>query len=112
MEQIQWSDFCKVEIRVGRVICADRFPEARKAAYKLKIDFGGEVGVRRSSAQITALYPLESLIGKPVFAVVNLPDKQIGPIVSQCLVVGFHDAFGNVSLCVPEHLVPLGTKLM
>jgi len=112
MDVIGWSDFCKVEIRVGRVIAADAFPEAKKPAYRLKIDFGEGIGIRKSSAQITTLYSLESLVGKNVVAVVNLPDKQVGPFMSQCLVLGFHDACGNVSLCVPEHSVPLGARLL
>ena len=112
METIEWSDFLKVELRVGRIIAAEAFPEARKPAYRLKIDFGPEIGIHKSSAQITALYSPEELIGKQVVAVVNFPEKQIGPIMSQCLVTGFHDASGNVSLCVPEHEVPLGTRLM
>jgi len=112
METIEWSDFLKVELRVGRIIAAEAFPEARKPAYRLKIVFGPEIGIRKSSAQITALYSPEELIGKQVVAVVNFPEKQIGPIMSQCLVTGFHDASGNVSLCVPEHEVPLGTRLM
>ncbi|WP_313360676.1 tRNA-binding protein [Mixta calida] len=112
METIEWSGFLKVELRVGRIIAAEAFPEARKPAYRLKIDFGPEIGIRKSSAQITALYSPEELIGKQVVAVVNFPEKQIGPIMSQCLVTGFHDASGNVSLCVPEHEVPLGTRLM
>jgi tRNA-binding protein len=112
MEQIQWSDFTKVELRVGRIISAEPFPEARKPAYKLSVDFGPEIGVRRSSAQITALYRPEELVEKLVVAVVNFPPKQIGPFMSECLVTGLHDSSGNVTLCVPEHDVPLGTKLL
>lgn len=111
-ETISWSDFMKVELRVGRIIAAEPFPEARKPAYKLQIDFGEELGIRRSSAQITDLYTPETLVGKRVVAVVNFPKKQIGPIMSECLVTGFHDASGHVSLCVPEHEVPLGTRLL
>ncbi|WP_047515779.1 tRNA-binding protein [Methylophilus sp. Q8] len=112
MTQIEWNDFTKVELRVGRVIAAEVFAEAHKPAYKLQIDFGPEIGVRKSSAQITALYSPESLIGKQVVAVVNFPPKQIGPLMSECLVTGFHDTEGRVTLCVPEHDVPLGTKLL
>jgi tRNA-binding protein len=112
MNQIEWNDFSKVELRVGRVLSAEAFPEARKPAYKLQIDFGPEIGIRKSSAQITAHYTAQNLIGKLVVAVVNFPAKQIGPFMSECLVTGFHDADGNVTLCVPEHEVPLGTKLL
>jgi tRNA-binding protein len=112
MNQIEWSDFTKVELRVGRVLSAEIFPEARKPAYKLQIDFGAEIGIRKSSAQITAHYTPEVLVGKLVVAVVNSPLKQIGPFMSECLVTGFHDAEGNVTLCMPEHEVPLGSKLL
>ncbi|KQT42634.1 MULTISPECIES: tRNA-binding protein [unclassified Methylophilus] len=112
MNQIEWSDFTKVELRVGRVLSAEIFPEARKPAYKLQIDFGAEIGIRKSSAQITAHYTPEVLVGKLVVAVVNFPLKQIGPFMSECLVTGFHDAEGNVTLCMPEHEVPLGSKLL
>lgn len=112
METIDWKDFTKVELRVGRIIAAEPFAEARKPAYKLQVDFCPELGVRKSSAQITALYDPATLVGKQVVAVVNFPPKQIGPIMSECLVTGFHDAEGRVSLCVPEHDVPLGTRLL
>ncbi|BEV06876.1 tRNA-binding protein [Methylophilus sp. DW102] len=112
MNQIEWTDFTKVELRVGRVISAEVFAEARKPAYKLQIDFGPEIGLRKSSAQITAHYTPENMIGKLVVAVVNFPPKQIGPLMSECLVTGFHDAEGRVTLCVPEHEVPLGAKLL
>ena len=112
MQQIEWSDFAKVELRVGKVIAAESFPEARKPAYKLQIDFGAEIGVLKSSAQITTLYEPDSLVGKLVVAVVNFPPKQIGPLMSECLVTGFHNANGQVTLCIPEHEVPLGTRLL
>ena len=112
MQTVSWGDFEKVELRVGRIIAAEPFPEARKPAYVLRIDFGEALGVRKSSAQITALYTPEQLIGRQVVAVVNFPAKQIGPLMSECLVTGFHDAEGNVALCVPEREVPLGTKLL
>jgi tRNA-binding protein len=99
-------------LRVGRVLEARVFPEARKPAYILQIDFGPELGVRKSSAQITAHYAPEALVGKLIVAVVNFAPKQIGPIRSECLVTGFHDASGAVVLCVPEQDVPLGTKLL
>lgn len=112
METIQWSDFTKVELRVGRIVSARLFPEAQKPAYILQVDFGPELGVRKSSAQITHLYQPEELEGKLVVGVVNFPKKQIGPIQSECLVTGFHNEAGQVVLCVPDHTVPLGTKLL
>jgi tRNA-binding protein len=112
VETISWSDFLKVELRVGRVLEARPFPEARKPAYVLHVDFGPEIGVRKSSAQITTLYQPHELVGRLVVAVVNFPPKQIGPLMSECLVTGFHDADGNVALCVPDKPVPLGTRLL
>ncbi|TYT23115.1 tRNA-binding protein [Luteimonas viscosa] len=112
MSTIDWNDFMKVELRVGRVQRARVFAEARKPAYVLEIDFGPEVGVRRSSAQLTALYTPEELVGRLVVGVVNFPDKQIGPLMSQCLVTGFHDEQGRVALCVPDRDVPPGTRLL
>jgi tRNA-binding protein len=111
METITWNDFEKVELRVGRIVSAEVFKEARKPAYILHVDFGEEIGVRKSSAQITALYTPEELTGRLVVGVVNFPKKQIGPVMSECLVTGFHDANGNVALCVPDRDVPLGAKL-
>ena len=112
MNHISWDEFTKVELRVGRVIRAELFAEARKPAYKLLVDFGPEIGINKSSAQITNLYTLEELTGKLVVAVVNFPDKQIGPFKSECLVTGFHNENGEVALCVPDKPVPLGTKLL
>ena len=112
MEEISWNDFTKVELRVGRVLQAEVFKEARKPAYKLLVDFGPELGQRKSSAQITVHYQPEELVGRLVVAVVNFPKKQIGPLMSECLVTGFHDADGAVALCVPDNDVPLGTRLL
>lgn len=112
MGTIGWDDFMKVELRVGRVVRAEPFPEARKPAYVLHVDFGEALGVRKSSAQITVHYRPEDLIGRLVVAVVNFPKKQIGPLMSECLVTGFHDADGAVALCVPDRDVPLGTRLL
>lgn len=109
---IDWNDFQKVELRVGRVIAAETFPEAHKPAYVLQIDFGPGIGLRKSSAQITVHYRPEDLVGRQVVAVVNFPPKQIGPLMSECLVTGFHDADGGVALCVPDREVPLGTRLL
>lgn len=111
METISWDDFAKVELRIGRIVEARVFAEARKPAYVLQIDFGEEIGIRKSSAQITKLYSPAALIGKLVVAVVNFPRKQIGPVMSECLVTGFYDANGDVALCVPDQPVPLGAKL-
>ena len=112
MQEIAWDDFMKVELRVGRILAVEPFPQARKPAYKLQVDFGPEIGVRKSSAQITTLYAAEDLVGRLVVGVVNFPKKQIGPFVSECLVTGFHDEAGNVALCVPDKPVPLGTRLL
>jgi tRNA-binding protein len=112
MDLIDWNDFAKVELRVGRICDAQPLPQARKPAYVLQVDFGPELGVRKSSAQITDLYRPEELVGRLVVAVVNFPNKQIGPIQSECLVTGFHDEAGRVALCVPDRAVPLGTKLL
>ena len=108
---LSWDDFLKVDLRVGQIVDAQIFVEARKPAYLLQIDFGAEIGVKKSSAQLRALYRIEDLIGKRVVAVVNFPKKQIGPIQSECLVTGFYDADGAVVLCVPDRDAPLGAKL-
>ncbi len=112
MQTIDWNDFLKVELRVGRVLSARVFAQARKPAYVLEVDFGPEIGVRKSSAQVTDLYAPDELVGRLVVGVVNFPEKQIGPLMSQCLVTGFHDADGRVALCVPDRDVPLGTRLL
>jgi tRNA-binding protein len=111
MQQISWQDFEKVELRVGRVISAEPFPQARKPAYILRVDFGPQIGVKKSSAQITHLYTPADLVGKLVVGVVNFPAKQIGPIQSECLITGFHNSSGEVVLCTPDQEVPLGVKL-
>lgn len=110
MESINCSDFEKVELRVGTVIQVEDFPEARKPAYKLTIDFG-EFGIKRSSAQITVHYEKEDLVGRQVVAVINFPVKQIGPFMSECLTTGFADENGDIILAQPELKVPNGNKL-
>ena len=112
MAEITWDDFMKVELRVGRIVQAEVFAQARKPAYKLQVDFGAELGIRKSSAQITQLYQPQDLMGRLVVAVVNFPPKQIGPLMSECLVTGFHNTDGHVALCVPDGDVPLGTRLL
>lgn len=111
MNQIGWDDFQKVELRAGTIIEALEFLEARKPAFKLKVDFGGTLGVKKSSAQITGIYTPEQLVGKQVLAVVNFPPKQIGPMVSECLVTGFHRENGDVVLAVPDQQIPNGSRL-
>lgn len=111
MIPIEFQDFEKVELRVGRIIHAEVFAKARKPAYLLQVDFGPEIGVKKSSAQLTHRYTPESLLGKQVVAVINFPPKQIGPIMSECLVTGFPNEAGEVVLCVPDAEVPLGAKL-
>jgi len=111
METISWSDFEKVELRVGTIIDVEDFPEARKPAYKLKVDFGEEIGIKKSSAQITDIYNKKALIGTQVLAVVNFPSKQIGPIRSECLVTGFYRDDGAVVLARPDSPVPNGARL-
>ena len=110
-EAIRYEDFLKVDIRVGTVVKAEPFPQARKPAYKLTIDFGGEIGVKRSSAQITVNHRLEDLVGSQVLAVVNFPPRQIGPFMSEVLTLGVPDAAGEVMLVKPDRPVPAGGRL-
>lgn len=108
---VTFDDFLKVDIRVGRVVEAEPFPEARKPAFKLKIDFGEEIGVKKTSAQITRHYTPETLVGRRVLAVVNFPPRQIGPVMSEVLTLGVPDADGEVVLLAPDQDVPLGGRL-
>ena len=111
MAEITFDDFLKVDIRVGRVTRAEPFPEARKPAIKLWVDFGPEIGEKKTSAQITAHYTPEGLIGKQVMAVVNFPPRQIGPFMSEVLVLGVSDATGGIVLLSPDLDVPLGGRM-
>lgn len=111
-ETISFADFERVDIRVGTVVEASEFPEARKPAYKLVIDFGPEIGLKKSSAQITAHYAAERLIGRQVLAVVNFPPRQIGPVRSEVLTLGFADEAGDIVLAATERPVPNGARLM
>jgi tRNA-binding protein len=108
---ISFDDFLKVDIRVGTIVEAEDFPQARKPAYKLKVDFGSEIGTKRSSAQLPALYRKEELVGRQVAAVVNFAPRQIGPFLSEVLVLGFPDGEGRVVLIGPERAIPNGARL-
>jgi tRNA-binding protein len=108
---IDYDDFLKVDIRVGRIVAAEPYPEARKPALKLRIDFGPEIGEKRSSAQITTHYQPDSLIDRQVLAVVNFPPRQIGKFMSEVLVLGVPDAEGEVVLLQPSQDVPIGGRL-
>jgi|SRR5579872_3985346 len=110
MQTISWDDFEKIELRVGTIVEVQNFPEARKPAYKLTIDFG-PYGIKKSSVQIVTLYKKEDLIGRQIVGVINFPPKQIGPFSSECLTTGFSDENGNVVLTEPERKVPNGSKM-
>ncbi len=108
---INFDDFLKIDVRAGTITKADDFPEARKPAWKITIDFGEEIGVKKSSAQITELYGKDDLIGRQVIAVVNFPPRQIGPFMSEVLTLGVGDEDGRVVLLSPDHKVPNGSKM-
>ncbi len=110
-EQITFDDFLKVDIRIGTIVACDDFPEARKPAYKLRIDFGPEIGVKKSSAQMTALYARDALIGRQVAAVVNFPPRQIGPFMSEVLVLGFPRDDGAVAMITVDPPAPNGGRM-
>jgi tRNA-binding protein len=111
MSEISFDDFMAVDVRVGEIVRAEPFPEARKPAYKLWVNFGDEIGEKKSSAQITVHYSLSELVGKRVMAVVNFPSRQIGPVKSEVLVLGIPDENGAVVLITPDKDVPLGVRL-
>lgn len=111
MDEISFDDFLKVDVRVGRVMRAEPFPEARKPAIKMWVDFGGEIGERKTSAQVTAHYAPEQLVGRQVMAVVNFPPRQIGPFMSEVLVLGLPDEKGEIVLIGPDKDVPTGGRM-
>ncbi len=108
---ISYEDFRKIDVRVGTVVACEAFPEARRPAYKLRIDFGPEIGIRKSSAQLTELYGPGDVVGRQVAAVVNFPPKQIGPFMSEVLVLGFENADGAVSMLTVDPAVPNGRRM-
>lgn len=111
MSEITWNDFEKVDLRSGTIINVEDFPQARKPAFKITVDFGAEIGIKRSSAQITAHYTKEELIGKQIIGVINFPKKQIGPMISEFLITGLIQNDGSVILAVPEKKVENGLRL-
>lgn len=112
MNQIQWEDFEKIQLCAGTILEVHDFPEARRPAWKLTIDFGEDIGIRKSSAQITDLYTPEALVGRQIMAVINFPKKQIGPFMSECLVTGMAREDGAIVLVSPLEAVPNGTRLI
>ena len=111
MDDLNWAEFERVDLRVGTIITAEIFKEARNPAIKMSIDFGEEIGIRKSSAQITDHYTPEDLVGKQISAVVNFPKKQIGPMMSECLVTGFTQPDGSIILAVPDKDAAKGSRL-
>ncbi|MDP3971086.1 MAG: tRNA-binding protein [bacterium] len=111
MKQISWDEFEQVELRVGTIIKVEEFPEAREPTYKLRIDFGEEIGIKKSSAKITQLYSKEDLLNKQVVCVINFPPKQVGPFMSEVLTTGFVTDQDKITLAIPEHPVPNGSIL-
>lgn len=112
MKTISWSEFESVELRVGTIVRVELFPEARKTAYKVWVDFGPDIGEKKTSVQITRLYRPEELVGRQIVGVVNFPPKQVGPFISEFLLTGFADMDGAIVIAVPERSVPNGAKLM
>jgi tRNA-binding protein len=111
MSTISWDQFTAVELRAGTVIAVEDFPEARKPAYKITVDFGADIGIKRTSAQVTTLYTKESLLGRQILGVVNFPVKQVGPVMSEFLLTGFYREDGAIVLAVPEQGVQNGARL-
>ena len=111
MKEISWNEFAAVELRVGTIVDVEDFPEAKKPSYKVKADFGPEIGIRKASAQITVHYTKDELVGRQIVGVVNFPLKQIGPMLSEFLLTGFYRDDGSVVIAIPERKVPNGAKL-
>ena len=111
MKEISWEDFEQIELRIGSIVEVNDFPEAKKPAYQIKVDFGSKIGLKQSSAQITTLYTKEELIGKQIIGVINFPKKQIGPFISEFLITGFYDENNSVVLAVPDKKIANGEKI-